>query len=237
MAEQVLQKSAPAAMKNGPRPLSNTARTYLEEACAEVKEYIYVIKDQRKRLKLTKEHEAMLKRLNTEQRNRLKRKLDDLCKNSKWKEAGNIGIVNNVSSRQLTTNEKEALALGLKFDSFKDKLSLAEHVDRNYKYNDSDADKGFIQGILICCKALADSEPSSLPRRYMQALKDVANNKNIIITQADKGVGIVIKDVKKYTKKMEEMLSDQEFCKKMPAGHGKIQSKDLSKEARKILRK
>ena len=112
-------------MKNGPRPFSNTARTYLEEACAEVKEYIYIIKDQRKRLKLTKEHEAMLKRLNTEQRNRLKRKLDDLCKNSKWKEAGNIGIVNNVSSRQLTTNEKEALALGLKFDSFKDKLSLA----------------------------------------------------------------------------------------------------------------
>ena len=50
-------------------------------------------------------------------------------------------------------------------------------------------------------------------------------------------MGIVIKDVKKYTKKMEQMLSDQEFYKKMPAGHGKIQSKDFNKEARKILRK
>ena len=237
LAEQVLPKSAPAAIKNGPRPFSNTARTYLEEACAEIKEYIYVIKDQRKGLNLTKEHEAKLKRLNTEQRNRLRRKLDDLCKNSKWKEAGNIDIVNNVSSRQLTTNEKEALALGLKFDSGKDKFSLAEHVERNYKYNESDADKGFIQGILTCCKALADSEPSSLPRRYLQALKDLANDKNIIITQADKGGGIVIMDIKKYTKKMEEMLSDQEVYKKMPAGHGKIQSKDFNKEARKILRK
>ena len=60
-----------------------------------------------------------LKRLNAEQRNRLKWKLDDLCRKSKWKEAGNIHIVNNVSSRQLTAYELETLVLGLKFDSGK----------------------------------------------------------------------------------------------------------------------
>ena len=92
-------------------------------------------------------------------------------------------------SRQLTTFEKEALALGFKFDSGKDRYTLAEHVERNYKYNESDVDKGFIQGILTCCKALADSEPSSLPRRYILALKELANDRSIIVTQADKGGG------------------------------------------------
>ena len=74
----------------------------------------------------------------------------------------------NVSSRQLADFEREALALGLKFDSGKDKYSLAEHVERNYKYSESDADKGFVQGVLACCKALADDTPCGLPRRYVR---------------------------------------------------------------------
>ena len=167
LAEQVLPKSAPAIMKNASKPFTDTARTYLEEACAEIKDYVNTIKEQRTGTKLTKQHETKLKRLNNEQQNRLKRKLDELCKNSKWREAGNVDILTNISSRQLTEYEREALALGLKFDSGKDKFSLAEHIERNYKYSESDADKGFIQGILTCCKALADSEPCSLPRRYV----------------------------------------------------------------------
>ena len=85
LAEQVLPKSAPATIKNASKPFSATARSYLDEACAEIKDHIYIIKDQRKGEKLTKQHEAKLKRINNEQRNRLKRKLDDLCRNSKWK--------------------------------------------------------------------------------------------------------------------------------------------------------
>ena len=221
LAEHALPKSAPASIKNTSKPFSDTARTYLEEACAEIKDYIYVIKDQRNGVKLTKQHESKLKRLNIEQRNRLQRKLDELCKNSRWKEAGNINIVTNLSSRHLTTYEKEALALGLKFDSGKDRYSLAEHVERNYKHNESDADKGFMQGILTCCKALADKEPCSLPRRYVQALECLANDKNIIVTQADKGGGIIIMDRKKYDERMKDMLSDQEIYEKVTPGHGK----------------
>ena len=203
LVEQVLLKSAPIALKNSAKPFSEAARTYLEEACTEIKENIYVLKDERTGTKLAKQHEAKLTRLNNDQQKRLKKKLDNLCRTSKWKEAGNIEIIQNLSSRQLNDNEKEALALGLKFDSGKDRYTLAEHVERNYKYNESDADKGFIQGILTCCKALADNEPSSLPRRYVQALNDLANDKSIIITQADKGGGIVIMDTKKYDEKNE----------------------------------
>ena len=123
-------------MKNNIKPFSDTARKYLEEACSEIKDYIYVMKDERKGIKLTKRHEAKLKRMSIEQRKRLNRKLDELCKASKWKEAGNIDIVENKSSRRLTQYEKEALALGLKFDSGKDRYTLAEHIERNYKYNE-----------------------------------------------------------------------------------------------------
>ena len=75
-----------------------------------------------------------------------------------------MDILNKISWRQLTIYEKEALALGLKFGSGKDKLSLAEHVEENYKYNEIDAGKGFIQCILTCCTAMPDTEPSSLLR-------------------------------------------------------------------------
>ena len=237
LAEHVLPKSAPAALNNSAKPFSEAARAYIEEACAEIREDIYVLKDQRTGTKLTKKHEEKLKRLNNEQQSRLKRKLDSICSTSKWKEAGNIEIVNNLSSRQLSDHEKEALALGLKFDSGKDRYTLAEHVERNYKYSESDADKGFIQGVLTCCKALADNEPSSLPRRYMQALNELANDKSIIITQADKGGGIVIMDAKRYDEKMKEMLSDRNTYKKIKTGQGRKDSEQFNKEARKILRK
>ena len=54
-----------------------------EEAFSEIKDYIYVLKDQREGSKLTKQHETKQKRFNDEQQNRLKRKLDGLCRTSK----------------------------------------------------------------------------------------------------------------------------------------------------------
>ena len=182
LAEQVFAYSAPTAMKNGSKPFSDTARVYLEEACSEIKDNIYVLKDQRRGIKLTRRHETKLKRLNEDQPNRLKRKLDKLCYTSKWKEVGNVDLVQNLSTRELSQYEKEALALGFKFDSGKDRYTLAEHIEQNYQYSDSEADKDFVQGILTCCKALADNEPSKLPRRYMQALQQLASDRNIIVT-------------------------------------------------------
>ena len=108
-----------------------------------------------------------LKGVNESQQKSLEKKLQDLCANSPWKEAGNLDIVRNFSSRQMSDIEKEALSLGLKFDSGKDKRSFVEHVNKNYRWNDPDVDKGFVQGVLACCKALADDENRSMPRRYL----------------------------------------------------------------------
>ena len=143
----------------------------------------------------------------------------------------------NISSRTLTDYEKEALSLGLKYDSGKDKYSFAEHIERNYKWNDSDVDKGYIQGILTCCKALADREPRSLPRRYIEALHCLANDSDILVTRADKGGGIVIMDKEKYVENMQNMLDDEETYEKKQKGTTEKQSKLFNQEARKVMKK
>ena len=143
----------------------------------------------------------------------------------------------NLSSRTVSDYETEALALGLKFDSGKDKYSFADHLERNYRWYDSDVEKGYIQGILTCCKALSDKEPGSLPRRYSKALRDLSSDNDIIVTQADKGGGIVIMDKVSYIQKMQDLLSDEETYEKKQTGFNDKENKVFNKEARKVLKR
>ena len=148
----------------------------------------------------------------------------------------NANVVTNLSMRPLSQTEKEALSLGLKFDSGKDRFSFVEHVDRNYKWNDSDVDKGFMQGILAVCKALADKEPNSLPRRYLIALEGLAKDKNIVVTQADKGGGAIIMDCSQYLEKLNDLLTDAEIYENKKSGFCTKQSLNFNKKARKIMK-
>ena len=171
------------------------------------------------------------------QRSNLNRKLKQLCDTSKWKTVGSDNLVTNLSMRPLSPTEKEALSLGLKFDSGVDRCSYTGHVDRNYRWSDNDTDKGFIQGILAVCKILADKEPESLPKRYLKALEGLAEDKNVIVTQADKGGGVIIMDSSEYLRKLSDLLTDAETYAKKEAGFGAKQSKQFNKSARKILKR
>ena len=71
-----------------------------------------------------------------------------------------------------------------------------------------------MQGILAICKVLADKEPCTLPRRYINALENLAMDKNITVTQADKGGGVIIMDSSHYLQKLNELLSDAETYEK-----------------------
>ena len=132
---------------------------------------------------------------------------------------------------------KYLLFYGLKFDSGKDRLTLVEHVSKNYKSSDTNVDKGFIQGVLTCCKILADKECNSLPKRYQEALKDLAKDDSIIITSADKGGGIIIMNKDDYIVKMNELLRDDNVYKKKIKGYAKSESEQFNKNARKILKR
>ena len=110
------------------------------------------------------------------------------------------------------------------------------HVRRNFRWNDEDVDKGFIQGVFLCCKALANKEPDKLSRRYMEALRRLANDPTVIVTQADKGSGIVIMDVTDYTSKMNKLLNDSDTYEKKAPGYIDKISKKFNQTARKLLK-
>ena len=211
--------------------------SYLEEACDSLKEEVVLKRDQCTGIALSQQHKEDLKKMNTVQQAKLKRKLTDLCRNSMWGKAGRNEIVTNISSRELSSNEMEALSYGLKFDSGKDRLTLVEHISKNYRSSDTNVDKGFIQGVLTCCKILADKECNRLPRRYQAALEKLAKDDSIIITPADKGGGIIIMDKTDYDEKMNDLLKDGTVYETKSKGYAKSESEKFNKNARKILRR
>ena len=74
---------------------------------------------------------------NQDQKHRLARKLDQLCAKSEWKNVGNKNLIVNMSSRELTNIEQEALSLGLKFAcGLKGKNNDIDLVTRNFRYSE-----------------------------------------------------------------------------------------------------
>ena len=132
----------------------------------------------------------------------LRNKLNQLCSRSEWRHAGNADLINNMSQRTLTEEEMQGLSLGLKFDTGKSDQKYTDLLAKNNKFSDSDVDKGFKQGISTCLSALARSNRYALPRRYVRALRDLAEDDRIVIISADKGGGVVILDKAVYIEKM-----------------------------------
>ena len=87
IAEQVLPKSAPQQLKNKDHPFSASARSYLEEACTEIKNKIYVLRDELNEVQLPKHLRTKLNEFSDKQRTKLARKLKILCDSSPWKDA------------------------------------------------------------------------------------------------------------------------------------------------------
>ncbi|KAK3895733.1 hypothetical protein Pcinc_000656 [Petrolisthes cinctipes] len=56
----------------------------------------------------------------------------------------------------LSETEKQALSLGLKFDTGISKRNYIESLNYNYKWNENDVDKGFKQGVIMCYHAFAN---------------------------------------------------------------------------------
>ena len=69
------------------------------------------------------------------------------------------------------------------------------------------------------------------------ALANLAKDPSIIITEADKGGGIIVMDKAEYNSKMQELLSDDKTYQKKSKGNAKKQGQRFNKDARKVLRK
>ncbi len=76
-----------------------------------------------------------------------------------------------------------------------------DFISKNYRWSEKDVDKGFRQGVIACYQALAGDEECVLPKRYKEAIERLGKRTDLIITQADKGGGVVIMNKSYYIEK------------------------------------
>ena len=172
---------------------------------------------------------------NHQQNTRLDGKISSLCSTSKWPLLGRQDLINNISNRVLTQTEQEALSFGLKFAIGINKTSITDTVTRNYRYTDTDFNKGFIQGIITSSIDTSDSH-YALPTRHINALKDLSRDNNIHITSADKGGGVVVMDTHTYTQKIASLLNDTDTYETTKISHINKETSKFNKSLRSILK-
>ncbi|XP_076062448.1 uncharacterized protein LOC143037780 [Oratosquilla oratoria] len=228
--EKVIPKETPIQIKQKEVPFSDCAKFYLLEACEDLRN---TVDDLRSYISGTNLPRCLLQRLereHSEQSVRLEEKLAHLCDSSDWNKVEREDLIVNLSDHTLTDTEKQSLSLGLKFD-----IGLTEYVNKNYRWEDSDLEKGFKQSLITCFHALATSHNCAIPKRFWSALENLGNNDNLMITSADKGGGIVIMNKTDYVRKMYDLLSDTTTYEKKHKGHATIEGEKFKKEARRIL--
>ena len=233
--EQVLPRSAPKQLKKNTHPFPESARAYLEDAVRSLQDHRNVLQSRLAGVHLPHHMVEMLRQQDATHRAHLQALVTQLCEESPWRKVGNRDLITNLSNRDLSGIETEALSLGMKFAVGCDKQPLVETIMKNYRYTDSDIDKGFIQGLAASCAALSKHAKRSMPRRYLRALKDLAKDESIIVTTADKGGGVVIMDYAGYKKKMFDLLNDASTYKKMAKGSAEKDGKRFNQRARRIL--
>ena len=173
---------------------------------------------------------------NQQQTRNLKEKLKNICDNSKWTTTGNTAIINNLSRKILTPYEKEALSFGLKFATgIPKKHELAGTITTNYRSNDDDFIKGYIQGIITC--TTTQENQLTIPRRYITALKNLSKDESIIISPSDKGGGVVILNTIDYDEKMKSLLHDKDIYQTVTLNEINSDIENFNKSVRRILKK
>ena len=215
--EKVLPKSTAKILKADNHPFPNYARDYLYHSAQKLKHEETELFEKARSIGISLRNSLsaeqsnqirhQLTRANNNQITNLQNKLKVLCINSQWKSLGNPNLINNLSDITLSQNETEALSFGLKFATgISKKSEVCDTIIKNYHSQDTDFEKGFIQGIIT--SSLSSTNETSLPRRYITALKNLSKRQDITITSSDKGGGIVIMNTNTYNDKMMDLLND-----------------------------
>ena len=147
----------------------------------------------------------------------------------------------NLSSYQLTQQEENLLNHGLNF-SIKSKINPItakiemEKLFFDVKCNESqrkieihdEADlKVKLQNFAI--KNTTDHSKDSITKEERAALKNLRNNKEIVIQRPDKGGGVVVMDSEYYNSKLGEIVSDVTKFETCPQNQTKITKKAINR--------
>ncbi|KAL5260760.1 hypothetical protein ACHWQZ_G010797 [Mnemiopsis leidyi] len=155
-------------------------------------------------------------------------------------------VISNLSSYQLSDIEKAALARGLKFTLPPGRLKKGSYL-ANFElmfkklnlesFIGTSEDKLYFQNKLRdCCFSLVYNFNSSrhtlnnTPQEELQALQNLAKDKDIVVMRPDKGTGVVIMDKLDYVNKVEQIILDETKFKVH-------KNQDLYKVSRSIERK
>ena len=155
-------------------------------------------------------------------------------------------VISNLSSYQLSDIEKAALARGLKFTLPPGRLKKGSYL-ANFEllfkklnlesFSGTSEDKLYFQNKLRDCafSSMYNFNSSrhtlnNMPPEELQALQNLAKNKDIVVMRPDKGTGVVIMDKSDYVTKVEQIILDETKFKVH-------KNQDLYKVSRSIERK
>ena len=182
----------------------------------------------------------LLRNQNQQYKEKLNRKLEKLFENSLWVKKSNPELFENMSSYELTKDEKLILGFGLNFSIARKQinpLSIAEsfiNLEKNARETISPQDLAIAKG---CVYAYTNrSFKSNVPRRLEKALRNLRSNNDIFITKADKANSIVILDKDVYQDKLRELLDDQTTYSKLNRDPTEKFNKNFNSKVKDILK-
>ena len=155
-------------------------------------------------------------------KSKMQRKLFNLGLSCKYEKLPIDKIIINISFYTLIDIQKEALSLGLKFRfnpikidytgyflSFEKlvRMLVAENIFQCIP-NSLDYVKTNIKSIALKYYYSFRSKLSPYHKSLIDALKELSRNKDLVITQPDKGTGVVLMNKMDYIRKMEDILQD-----------------------------
>ena len=232
--EQVLPSSAPRQLRDTHHPFPPSAREYLHEGKHDLQGQLILAQECLEGVDLSTRLKARLQLFSQKHRQSLHTKLSQLCRRSRWTRVGRRELLTNISSTNLTEEETQALSLGLKFDTGRDRRPAIDYFVANH-HSDSDVERGFIQGLVAATTSLSKVQQPSLPLRFVKALERLGRNNNLHITKADKGGGVIVMDSSEYTQKMTSLLADCDTYQPMPVGSGLKEATVLKQRLRQVL--
>ena len=248
LEEKILPKSSIKCLRLSNHPFPDYSKKYLENEISklrteETQKFEYTRKMGTNLNYTTLNVDAVKQNIrnfvsnfNEKQKRDHEKKIKELCENSRWKEIGNQDLITNLSNTELNNYERESLSLGLKFATGTEShTSLMELFKKNYRTQDSEFDRGFIQGILI--SNYKQNPDPIIPKRYIDALKNLSKNNNIRITPSDKGGAIVIMNTVDYISKMQTLLSDSTTYIKTTMKEIETETELFNKSAKQIFQK
>ena len=124
-------------------------------------------------------------------------------------------VVRNLSSRPLTEEEKEVLALGLNFAVTPKQIPALDIIAATEVTASHLDDETAQQLRLEVSSVFSSARPpkDNLSGRLHKAIRDLKRDKDIIILPADKGSATVVMDQSDYTAKMDNLLGDPAYKK------------------------